>query len=82
MLLALGLEDDAAVHLDKALALNAGNLIAIQNKTILLLRRRDFAGARAMNRKLLEADPQNVPGLRTRERIDAAEREATAPPKP
>jgi tetratricopeptide (TPR) repeat protein len=82
VLLAMRRDDDAAVHLDKALSLNPNNLIAIQNKTILLLRRRDFAGARAMNQRLLEADPQSVPGLRTRERIDTEEREATAPPTP
>jgi tetratricopeptide (TPR) repeat protein len=83
VLLALGRLDEAAVHVDKALTLNPGNLIAVQNKTIFLLRRGDVAGAKAMNERLLAADPQNEAGLRTRTRIADAERSAaTKTPSP
>lgn len=62
----------AESHLDRALALNPRNLPALQNKTLLLARRGDLAGARELNRRLLEIDPGNPAGVRLRERLKAA----------
>jgi 4-amino-4-deoxy-L-arabinose transferase-like glycosyltransferase len=76
VLLAMGDGDQAGVHLDRALALNPQNLMALQNKTVLLRRRGDFSGAKELNRRLLELDPQSPPGLRMKDRLAAAQRPA------
>ena len=62
----------AEAHLDRALALNPANLPALQNKTLLLARRGDLAGARELNRRLLEIDAENPGGLRLKERLRSA----------
>jgi 4-amino-4-deoxy-L-arabinose transferase-like glycosyltransferase len=62
----------AESHLGRALALNPQNLPALQNETLLLARRGDLAGARQLNRRLLEIDPGNPAGLRLKERLERA----------
>ena len=67
--LAMGRTSEAAVHLDRALALNSQNLGALQNKAVLLARSGNLAEAQDLNRRLLELDPQNAAGLRMRDRL-------------
>ncbi|MFL6197489.1 MAG: tetratricopeptide repeat protein [Thermoanaerobaculia bacterium] len=67
--LALGDLARAGEHLDRALALNAENLPALQSKALLLARSGDLEGARELNRRLLELDPGNPAALRLRERL-------------
>lgn len=67
--LALGRIQEAEHHLDRALALNAQNRTALHNKALLLARRGDLAGARELNRRLLEVDPENAAALRLRGRL-------------
>jgi tetratricopeptide (TPR) repeat protein len=76
VLLAMGEIDQAASHLDRALTLNSQNLMALQNKAVLLLRRGDVAGAKELNRRLLELDPESPPGLRMKDRLADAQRVA------
>jgi tetratricopeptide (TPR) repeat protein len=69
--LALGRTQEAEAHLDRALALNAQNRTALHNKALLLAGRGDLAGARELNRRLLEIEPQNPAALRLRDRLSA-----------
>jgi tetratricopeptide (TPR) repeat protein len=67
--LALGRIQEAEHHLDRALALNAQNRTALHNKALLLAGRGDLDGARELNRRLLEQDPENPAALRLRGRL-------------
>jgi len=70
--LAMGQSDDAMTHLDRALELNSQNVMALQNKAVLMVHRGDIAAAGDLNRRVLELDPQSAAGLRLRDRLAAA----------
>ncbi|HJQ99676.1 MAG TPA: glycosyltransferase family 39 protein [Candidatus Polarisedimenticolaceae bacterium] len=71
VLLALGEEAEAKLHLDRALSLNPRNINALHNGSVLALRSNDSAKSADLNRRLLEIDPSHPAGLRVRARLEA-----------
>jgi len=66
----LGDINRALEHLDRALTINPSNIEALHNKTVLLARQGDLAGASRLNRRVLELAPGWKPALVFKDKLE------------
>jgi len=70
-LLATDVLDEAAAHFEQALRLNPQNRAALHNEAMLLARRGDIAGARALVERLLALDPNDAGAIAMRNGLES-----------